>query len=377
MALTTYRGETVKFIAFQNKHVARWNTFCLQNDAAWFWHTSFRMEHALNCSFSIKSENRSFFVEQSGQTVAIVPLTIDVMNRAGSANASAIIEMNYGGMGVPAPVASEGLTEGQKQKVLSRIFSEIDKIAEEARVQRLVMRVPLTLSYCKKYTYWNYLPRYGFQDTSLSTQVVDLTQPETAIWSRFTENHKRAIKKSARFLRIDLFDHKNISQEVFKEFQSFYFKVAGKVTRPEKTFELLFYYLCHDMGVMGRAVHEGRPVGYVVAIYYKNDAYYLMGANELDFAICPVGHIVHWKLIQYLKAKGIAHYELGLQQFSSLLHDSPSEKQISISRFKRGFGGVTLPYFLGEKFYSCDYLRRVWNNRIEKYISSHDPCRTP
>ncbi len=96
----------------------------------------------------------------------------------------------------------------------------------------------------------------------------------------------------------------------------------------------------------------------------------MTGANEKKFSLCPIAHIIHWEMILYLKEKGIKSYESGVQQFGNLIHDQPSPKEINISRFKRGFGGKTIPRFSAEKFYSVSYAKDILQKRTDGYLQS-------
>ena len=53
-----------------------------------------------------------------------------------------------------------------------------------------------------------------------------------------------------------------------------------------------------------------------------------------------------------------------------LLHDVPTEKERNISRFKRGFGGVTRPAPAREKWYSAGAFRAALNARCEAYAAA-------
>ena len=103
--------ELLDFKKFEWKDSERWNEFCLQNDFAWFWHTSWRLKHALHCSFSISSTNHSFFMEdKSGTIIAIAPLTVDE-TQSNDSEAPVCTEMNYGGGMVPFPVVSQNVSQ--------------------------------------------------------------------------------------------------------------------------------------------------------------------------------------------------------------------------------------------------------------------------
>jgi len=122
------------------------------------------------------------------------------------------------------------------------------------------------------------------------------------------------------------------------------------------------------MAVMAQARYKGRVVGYSVTAFYKNSAYNLYSAKEDDFVLCPINHVMYWEIMKNLKKRGILHYEVGVQQFGPLIYDHPTEKLISISDFMRGFGGVVIPRFMGEKFYSKEYCKETWQNRTQKYL---------
>ena len=50
-----------------------------------------------------------------------------------------------------------------------------------------------------------------------------------------------------------------------------------------------------------------------------------------------------------------------------LSSDFLSTKELSISKFKRGFGGFTVPIFRGEKFYDKEYSLKIYTGRIKGY----------
>ncbi len=351
-------------VRFEDSHTDRWDEFCLNNPLAWFWHTSYRIQHALDCSFSIKSANHSFFLEENGRIAAIAPLTVDTPLEEGS---EPVRQMSYGGFYVPAPVVSQDFRRAKANAVYKTIFSEIDRIAAENGVTRLVMRIAWTPGYDPSRPYVNFLARHGFNDISLSTQVIDLRRPEDDLFEDFDENHRRAVRKGEALLALQIYDHRSITKEVFENFQRFYFKAAGKATRPQTTFDLLHKYLRSGLAIMGVARHEGRDVGCATAVLYKKQAIYFLGANEPGFEFCPVAHAIQWDLMRHLKAAGIEFYETGTQRCEATIHDDPSEKDKGISRFKRGFGGVTLPLFIGEKFYSTRYMEEIFRARVQSY----------
>jgi len=65
-------------------------------------------------------------------------------------------------------------------------------------------------------------------------------------------------------------------------------------------------------------------------------------------------------------------YEIGWQNYGHTMSDAPSIKEINISKFKRGFGGFTVPLFRGEKYYDKKFFQEVYQKRINNFATSFD-----
>jgi hypothetical protein len=95
-----------------------------------------------------------------------------------------------------------------------------------------------------------------------------------------------------------------------------------------------------------------------------------MGCN---FDTGQVGsQIIHWEIIKFLKVKNIVYYELGEQIFSANLYYPVDQKKMTICRFKRRFGGALVPQLTAEYYYSSEYMKTLWNERMEHYLQSLD-----
>jgi lipid II:glycine glycyltransferase (peptidoglycan interpeptide bridge formation enzyme) len=129
-------------------------------------------------------------------------------------------------------------------------------------------------------------------------------------------------------------------------------------------------WLASGAGALIGARQGDTWLGFIYLYCYKAGAYYGSACNDYEAAgNLPVSHVLHWTALEYLKARGLTHYELGGQQFGPQLFDFPSEKQLAIAFFKRGFGGGLRPLFIGEKFYSSSLFRRVYGARVERYAT--------
>jgi hypothetical protein len=77
----------------------------------------------------------------------------------------------------------------------------------------------------------------------------------------------------------------------------------------------------------------------------------------------------------WLKARGVQRYDLGFQYFGAQFHHVPGPKELSISLFKRGFGGQTRRVPMSEYFYSDAVLEQVTAERLQALVASRSVLR--
>jgi hypothetical protein len=174
------------------------------------------------------------------------------------------------------------------------------------------------------------------------------------------------VKRGEQLLQGRVLDRSNITREAFAEYQRLHQKAAGRVTRPPQTFEMMYEWICEGLAVLACASLDGHEVGFALVSVYKDGAYYSSGCEDAEHDL-PIGHVLQWAVMRWLKAHGIRYYEIGWQQYGTLLHDFPSQKELAISRFKRGFGGSSVSLFIGEKFYSQTLYMQVARQRMERF----------
>ncbi len=350
----------MKIVSYKQIETNEWNTFCKKHNEGWFWHTSNRIEHAMNASRSIKSINESFAVMDEKKIMAIAPLTIDKYIYLD------LTEIGYGGFGTPLALVSDEISKNRRSKIYTLIFEYIDMLAHKYDAKRALMIK--TLKYPIENTE-NKALEYGYNDISQSTQIIDLSKEKANIFNEFSNNHKRSIEKAKKILDVEIYDHQNINTEIFTEYEEFYKKAAGENVRPKKVFDLSYEYLINGCAALCIAKYKKLSVGFLLVIYYKNMAYFLNSAKEDAFNLCPISHLMHWKIILFLKKMKINFYEIGLRQFNNNLSENPSQKQLNISLFKKGFGGNTITKIAAEKFYDKGYAKKILSERVENFIA--------
>jgi hypothetical protein len=220
------------------------------------------------------------------------------------------------------------------------VLAEIKRLALENGVKRIHIRGNVK----------------GYLDASTYTCVLDLSDV------RPTKGHRSAIKKAEKYL-----SWREITD--IDRFKSDYFRIAGKATRPDRTFELLRQWIKQGFGTLLEAEFDELTAGYAYILHWRDYAYYFMSAVDPYFKRYNVSHFLQAKAFDILRQKGVKRYELGEQVYSSL-HSQPSEKERNISLFKRGFGGQVIRSPASEYFFDANYCREVMTERVKNYIRS-------
>lgn len=287
-------------------HYDAWNEFCNQNH--WFWHTTHWLEYIQNSKFGVEFKDHSFFIEQNGKIVNIVPLLQE---------------------------GDQFISSGFEDR--KEILYEVKRIAVENGIKRV--RVSASIK--------EYLDISGY------TCVLNLKQITPS------KGHKSAIKKAEKYLTYTLC--KNTVK-----FREDYYRIAGKITRPSVTFDILGRWIRLGFGTLLEAKLDGKTVGYTYILHYKDRAYYFASCVEPECREYNISHFLQAKAIEILRQKCIRWYELGEQVYPSL-HCQPSEKEHNISLFKRGFGGEIVRNPASEYFFDRDYFEQVYIERTKNY----------
>lgn len=288
------------------EHNERWNKFALKNH--WFFHSTHWIEYIMNSKIGVEFIDHSFFTETNRAITNIVPLVQE-----------------------GDKLISPGFIEERE------ILKEINQIATDNNIKHIQVNADI-----KKYLG---LTNY--------TCVLDLDDIKPS------KGHKSGIKKGELYLSF------NGSLD-FERFRKYYTNVAKKKTRPKKTFELLKKWAKQDSGMLLEAFLGEITVGYIYILHWGKYAYYFMSCVPMPYKQYNVTHFLMSKAFEILRDKGVTQLEMGEQSFNSL-HYHPIEKERSISKFKRGFGGNIIIKPASEYFMSQEYMIDVYANRIHEY----------
>ncbi|MBJ7596041.1 MAG: GNAT family N-acetyltransferase [Candidatus Dormibacteraeota bacterium] len=342
-----------------------WDRLCQDASGAWFWHTTAWRDYTLAYRPALASRSLAFAVVEGTQPLALVPLMVEKAAEHYDGQ-----RFSFGGDACWSPAVAATLDPSQGDAALRAALHHVDELAEQHGVDSVALKLsPLAAGWR------DHLPvfiaattRAGYTDVSLSSQVIDLDVDAQTLRTSMTKGHRADVTRGRRVLDTSVTTGEQAIAD-FPAYRAMHALAAGRVTRPDETFRLMESWLTTGAAALVKAVRGDAAVGFTYLILHAGAAYYASAANHPDHAAEPIGHVLHAAAIDWLKARGFRRYELGLQQFGPLPHDVPSDKQLGIARFKRGFGGGTVPLMVREKWFSKEAYRRAMGSRIERYAT--------
>lgn len=165
--------------------------------------------------------------------------------------------------------------------------------------------------------------------------IIDLTLSVESIKRNVRKRFKSYINWGEQNLDTLVYDDANITREIFDQFVDFHFRVAGRKTRPQESWDIQYEmirnkeaYLVvakynNDIASANLCLHGVAEVEYGVGV---NDRYL---SEELNL---PVSHFPLFKAALYAKEKGFTSFN-----FNCINIPGANDKMKSIAFFKKGF----------------------------------------
>lgn len=314
-----------------------WEAFCLRCPEAWFWHTRAWFDFAAALHGPRMLCDASFALVEDGAVAAVAPAMIVSGGEHGAGLA-------LGDLPAPWPAIAHAADGARRARAEAAIFREYERIARSHGAERIVAFGVVTAQafFRAAVPPVNLALAYGYQGETRGTQVIDLTKDEATLWREVRKGHRSAIRAGQKRLEPRIWCGA-IDDAEFDAYRSLHALAAGRVTRGAETFEAMKRWIRDGNGLLVGARADGQWVGFVYFILYKSAAYYASACNHPEAAASmPIGHLLVWEAIRSCRARGIELVEMGPQAAGVAGADA---KLASISLFKRGFGGFTLPRY--------------------------------
>lgn len=331
----------------------------------WFHHTQSWLDYSLNMRES-GSKDLSFGIIQDTKLVAFCPLVKEYIFNRKSEN-----EFSMAGLPTVYPVFINGLSKSNKDKIEKLIFEHVFNLAKSEDISYINYYVsPLSDVVLNNKILVNPLTRFGFHDTTVSTNILKLGMDENDLFKKFRKGTKSEIKTAIRNnITVKIYSDQNIDSDIFDIYRELHFRASGRQTRPDKTWELMLEWIQSGYSILAIVSKGDERIAAQLVNVFCNKAYYHSGATDPKFdREKGVGHIGQWEIIKYLNKTGTKYYDLGLNMYPNISQEVADKKLLGISRFKSGFGGDIYPFFRGEWFRNKDIMMKVYQNRVHDFF---------
>lgn len=342
----------MKIVRLADMEDDAWDSVAATSDDAWFWHTTHYLRYWRQTFPTHRITDESFALVDEGRTVAICPALID--------HDSEPLSFGCGGDPIPAP-AFLGLAGPAREAALDSCVSRLRELAAIHGVKYGRFRLPpFARTAALKATS---LTARGFVECPTLTQLISLEHDEQELWSAVRKGHRADIKRAERVCEVSIRRGREASTDAFERYRVLHRLDAGRETRPRETFMMMRDWAANEHAALFEATVDGQPVAFALIITFASAAYYGSGCRDPQWMHIPAGHLLQWRVVQWLKDAGYSEYDIGIQHFGPEWFHIPSDKDIGISRFKRGFGGVATRLPLAEYFFDPSLVEDTFRQR--------------
>lgn len=267
--------------------------------------------------------------------VALWPITISLND--GVANLSSQ------GRALLPPVFVEDCLHKTKRSVSKSALDLIDLVSDKVGLQNLLSESVFDGS--QALNNWHTLLMASGAECRVRHNVyVDLSLPIEKIKSSFRKSYRSLITAGERVWNVELLSSA-LERDVWTEFRSLHFAVAGRATRSEESWDLQYRSVINGESFLVVLRDDaGKMVGAGLFVTTRDEGAYSVGAYDRELFDKPLGHVVQFRAIQEMKDRGCCWYLIG-RRFYPADQPTPSAKEVSISHFKEGFSTHTIPSF--------------------------------
>lgn len=162
---------------------------------------------------------------------------------------------------------------------------------------------------------------------------VDLEKSEIIIKKEIRKSYKSLINWGKKNLTLKVFEQNNFDESCIDEFKAFHFKVSGKVTRNDSSWDKQGELIKNGQSFLMMSYMNNQLVSASLIMHSVNQAYYGVGVYDRDLMAekLPLSHYIVFKSIEICKQNGIKKYIIG--NYAGVTTD----KESFINKFKKGF----------------------------------------
>ncbi len=277
-------------------------------------------------------ENASFLIEEKGQPVLAV---VAAFRHASSGG------IEFSGFGRPLLYIEncecDDVLLAKAKKLLSR---ELDELLNCRRPMTVIHHDFLkrnSLSPVSLYFLDN-----GASASPLYTQVLDLSKSKVDLKKQIRKSYKSLINWGRKHFQTQIIDGRSVTDAHIEEFRQLHIAAAGQETRSRQTWKMQQEQILANEAFLVSGYHDDQLISAALFIYNKLNCFYGVSASNREMFDKPLSHHILWTAILHAQSLRCRNFEMGEQMYPGKHSPAPTQKELGISKFKRGFGGDTL-----------------------------------
>lgn len=164
--------------------------------------------------------------------------------------------------------------------------------------------------------------------------TVDLAAGEQAWRAALRKSFRSLVNWGERAITLRYVNGSERDRGAFDAYQAFHHRIAGRVTRPQASWDAMFAWIAEGGGELALGhLEDGTLVSATLVVDGTDAAYYASGVYDRERFNKPMAHWPVWNALGRARDRGMAAFDLG----EVPLARTASEKEVAIGCFKRGF----------------------------------------
>jgi hypothetical protein len=174
------------------------------------------------------------------------------------------------------------------------------------------------------------------------SQVIDLAKTEDALFADVSKSFRWNVRWGEKNLTVETVDAARHGERAIQTLQDLHVAAAGRATRTDRSWACQHAMIAAGDAFVVLGSLDGAPVTGAFFPVSKRCCFYGVSASRRELFDRPISHVVLWTAIRHAKGLGCRWFDMAGQRFASDA-PAPDDKEMSISNFKRQFGGETVP----------------------------------
>jgi hypothetical protein len=305
-----------------------WDSFCLATGG-----TLNHLTHFLNYyATSFNLTDQSFGIFSEGELRAVVPCLTASEAKLRKIQNKSIPDQRVRN---PRPLISVG--PGQRESI-DFLTKEISVHSSSGQIYEFnVWKYPNTF-------HENHLGHIFKREYSTTNLILDISVSQEQLFYGFSKGHQRTITKSIRSGQYTVILDKDSStkdiENGFSRYRNAHAAAAGRVTRPNESFQLMLDYIHNGVGVLFIGKKENRDLSFLYCDFVGEFSRQWSKVNSTDLLPGEFpSHQVEFEAMTYFGRAGVKFYKLGV---IDSINVGSNNKLDSINDYKQRFHPIRI-----------------------------------